>query len=111
MRLFTAIELPQNIRAHLVRIAGALQNHRDLKDALSFTREDNFHITLKFLGDIPDDRIPALTTSLQTLNVTPMTLSISHFLVLPGQGPARVLAANVAGDNKPLADLFHQIES
>ena len=58
MRLFTAIELPQNIRAHLVRIAGALQNHRDLKDALSFTREDNFHITLKFLGDnalSPDD--------------------------------------------------------
>jgi 2'-5' RNA ligase len=111
MRLFTAIELPQDIRAHLARITDTLRNHRELKDALSFTKEDNFHITLKFLGDVADDKVPALTSSLQTLRVTPMNLNISHFLVLPGQGPARVLAANVAGDNKPLADLFHQIES
>lgn len=111
MRLFTAIELPQNICGHLVRITDALRIHRDLKDALSFTREDNFHITLKFLGDVTDDKVPALASSLQTLRVTPMNLSISHFLVLPGQGPARVLAANVAGDTKELAELFNQIES
>jgi|SRR5712691_1471846 len=111
MRLFTAIELPENVRARLAAITSALRNHRDLKDALSFTREDNFHITLKFLGDVADDKVPALASSLQTLRVAPMNLSISHFLVLPGQGPARVLAANVAGDIKPLADLFSQIES
>jgi 2'-5' RNA ligase len=111
MRLFTAIELPANVADHLARITNTLRARRDLKNALSFTKEDKFHITLKFLGEVADDKVPALASSLQTLRVMPMNLSISHFLVLPGQGPARVLAANVAGDTKPLADLFGQIES
>jgi 2'-5' RNA ligase len=39
-----------------------------------------------------------------------MTLRVDRFLVFPGQGPARVLAANVAGDSAALKRLFARIE-
>jgi 2'-5' RNA ligase len=110
MRLFTAIDLPEEVRAHLARAAETLRQHPSLKE-LSWTKPENLHITLKFLGDIPDDRVPSLTSALQRLGVPQMTLTPTHFLVLPGQGPARVLAVNVAGDTEPLAKLFQQIES
>ena len=110
MRLFTAIDLPENVRQHLARAAESLRAHPALKD-FSWTKPENLHITLKFLGDIPDAAVPNLKSGLARLVVPEMTLTPSHFLVLPGQGPARVLAINIAGDAEPLAKLFAQIES
>jgi 2'-5' RNA ligase len=111
MRCFTALELPDNIRAHLLGVTEKLRPLRSLNDAISWTKPDNLHITLKFLGEIPDDRVQDLANAFRRLPFAPLTLTIDHFLVLPGQGPARVLAANVAKDVKPLVHLFAQIES
>ena len=110
MRLFTAIDLPADVRAHLTRAAESLRQHPALKE-LSWTKPENLHITLKFLDDIPDPRVPDLTNALNRLPVPEMSLTPTHFLVLPGQGPARVLAVNIAFDTEPLSKLFQQIES
>jgi 2'-5' RNA ligase len=40
-----------------------------------------------------------------------MPFHLERFLVLPGQGPARVLAVNVTRDLAPVSSLFSQIES
>jgi 2'-5' RNA ligase len=111
MRCFTALELPENIRAHLVNVIEQLRPLRSLKESISWTKPENLHITLKFLGEIPDDRVQDLANAFRRVPFAPLTLTIDHFLVLPGQGPARVLAANVAKDVKPLVALFNQIES
>ncbi|MHC4442304.1 MAG: RNA 2',3'-cyclic phosphodiesterase [Planctomycetota bacterium] len=57
MRCFLAIELPTEIRDRL----------RDLQDRLSvlgravrWTRVDNIHLTVKFLGEVPDDQVSAI---------------------------------------------------
>jgi 2'-5' RNA ligase len=110
MRLFTAIELSHEVRIHLAGCVETLRKHPSLKE-LSWTNPENLHITLKFLDEIPDSRVPDLANALKRLDVPEMTLTPSHFLVLPGQGPARVLAVNVAGDTEPLAKLFQRIES
>jgi 2'-5' RNA ligase len=111
MRLFTAIELPPDVRAHLTRVSDTLRALPPLKPHFSWTNPDTYHITLKFLGDVDDARVPLLVTSLHTLPIPTMTFAVDRFLVLPGQGPARVLAANVTRDLRPVASLFHQIES
>ena len=111
MRCFTAVELPEPVRAHLADIADRLRIIPSLKDAASWVKPENLHITLKFLGDIPDGRVQDLANAFRRLPFPPLTLTLDHFLVLPGQGPARVLAAHVAGDVKPLIHLFNQIES
>ena len=110
MRLFTAIDLSEQVRQHLARAAESLRAQSALKD-LSWIKPENLHITLKFLGDIPDAAVSNLKSGLARLTVPEMSLTPSHFLVLPGQGPARVLAVNIAGDTEPLAKVFAQIES
>jgi 2'-5' RNA ligase len=110
MRLFTAIDLPDPIRDHLARISQTFQKHPALKD-LSWTKTQNLHITMKFLGEIPDAQVANLAGALARLSVPEMTLTLNPFLVLPGRGPARVLAANVRGDVEPLGKLFAQLES
>ena len=111
MRCFTALQLPTNVRAHLEGVIDRLRPLRSLNDAISWTKPENLHITLKFLGEIPDDRVADLANAFRRLPFPPLTLTLDYFLVLPGQGPARVLAAHVTGDVKPLIHLFSQIES
>ena len=111
MLLFTAIQLPPPTHAHLTTILDTLRSHPRLKQSASFTQPDNLHITLKFIGEVPDEIVPLLITSLRTLTIPTMPFNLSHFLVLPGQGPARVLAVNVTRDLSPITNLFHQIES
>jgi 2'-5' RNA ligase len=111
MRLFTAVELPEPTSQHLAHLLQTLRAHPALKDVASFTPPQNLHITLKFIGDVPDDRVPLLINSLRTLTIPPMPFALERFLVLPGQGPARVLAVNVTKDLAPVTSLFNQIES
>jgi 2'-5' RNA ligase len=111
MRCFTAVELPAPVRAHLAGVADRLRLIPSLKESVSWVKPENLHITLKFLNDIPDDRVADLANAFRRLPFVPMTFTLDHFLVLPGQGPARVLAAHVTGDVKPLIHLFAQIES
>jgi 2'-5' RNA ligase len=111
MRLFTAITLPPPTQDHLARVLLNLRALSALKDLINWTSPDTLHITLKFIGEVPEDRVPLLVKSLRTLSIPSMPFTIDRFLVLPGQGPARVLAANVTRDLAPIASLFTQIES
>jgi 2'-5' RNA ligase len=111
MRLFTALEFPPGVHAHLTNVVEKLCAVPALKDMATFTKPENLHVTLKFLGDVDDKYLPNLTRALQIIPFPPMTFSIPHFLVLPGHGPARVLAGALIGDNKPLLTLFEQLEA
>jgi 2'-5' RNA ligase len=59
-RTFIAIELPagvrQDIKQHIDRLRQAFPEVR-----ASWSREDNLHLTLKFLGDVPVSRISTLS--------------------------------------------------
>src|SRR6266576_2756791 len=105
MRLFTAIELPPATHAHLSSVIETLRAHPRLKETASFTSPTTLHITLKFIGEVADDVVPLLVTSLRTLKIPAMPFNIDRFLVLPGNGPARVLAANVTRDLNPITNL------
>mgnify|MGYP001182129787 CR=1 FL=1 len=54
MRCFIAIELPEAIRSRL----RGLQDHLNgLSPIVRWTRPEQIHLTIKFLGEVPDDRI------------------------------------------------------
>jgi 2'-5' RNA ligase len=111
MRLFTAITLPDPTREHLARVLVALKSLPALKETVRWVSAEHLHITLKFIGEVPSDRVPLLVTSLKTLVIPSMPIAVDRFLILPGQGPARVLAANVTRNLAPIVALFNQIES
>lgn len=111
MRLFTALEFPPDVHAHLANVVENLRPLPALKDVATFTKRENLHVTLKFLGDVDEKYLPNLTSALQQIPFPPMTFTIPHFLVLPGQGPARVLAGALIGDNEPLLKVFDRLEA
>lgn len=107
MRLFTAIELPEAERRRLASL-------RSLgREADSFTpvREQSLHLTLKFLGEVADDQLPAICDALRQIEPTgPMDLRVAGVTFFPERGPVRVFVAGVVGDVERLNQLFARIE-
>jgi 2'-5' RNA ligase len=111
MRLFTAIELPDPVREHLVAVRGELAKLVELGGAISWVKPDNLHVTLKFLGDVPDERVNALCDALGRVTIRPMRLVPSGMVYFPKRGPIRVIAVGLGGDVEQLQRVFSDIEN
>ncbi len=61
MRLFIAINLPPEERDRLQRAAGVL---RSARLPVRWVGTDALHLTLKFLGEVPDARLPSIEQAL-----------------------------------------------
>ena len=63
LRLFIAIAVAPEMRQEIGRTQGRLQRNSP-PGAVRWTRPDQFHITLQFLGDVPTEQVAALETAL-----------------------------------------------
>ena len=75
MRLFIAIPLPGNVRAELE------ENARSLREAGcggTFSREENYHLTLAFLGECAPGDVPALKRVMDGCRAAPMELTLAQ---------------------------------
>jgi 2'-5' RNA ligase len=110
LRLFVAIDLPEDVRESLGRLQSDLRRH-DLS-GLRWTRPDGIHLTLKFLGETPASSLPAIKGALaRAVRGAP---SFHLALGAPGtfgnrRGP-RVLWLDVEGDVEPLQQLQAAVE-
>jgi|ERR1700677_1236854 len=59
LRLFLAIAIPKNIRAELCRLQNELQPLLPPR-VVCWTKPEQFHLTLKFLGNVPAADVAAL---------------------------------------------------
>jgi len=112
MRLFLAIELAENVKKHLARVREAVENFDiDLADQIRWVKPPNWHITLKFLGEVEDARLSEITTTLRDVRAQQMELMLSELIYLPPRrGPVRVIACGVGGDTGRLNLLHRAIE-
>lgn len=63
LRLFVAITLPEEIKERIQRAQDKLRER--LPDApIRWTSVAQFHLTLRFLGSVPSEQVPALSDSL-----------------------------------------------
>lgn len=98
-RTFIAIEVPADIRR-------AIKNHINLLRAefpdvrASWSRADNLHLTLKFLGDVPVERITPLSEALAgaALTIKPFELIVGDGGRFPPHGKPKVLWIGCADD-------------
>lgn len=68
MRLFAALELDERARD---RLADYQRRLRALDAAVRWVRPEQIHLTLKFLGEVPDERVPPILKALDTLAIHP----------------------------------------
>ena len=118
MRLFTAIELPDPARRHLADVQARLKQLWQPAAAtrfppVSWTREKNLHVTLKFLGEVPDERVPGVCEALAqaTFPREPLKLHAAALDAFPSHGSIRVLHARIEGDADALAAVHASIEA
>lgn len=75
MRLFIAIEFPEEIKAELEKSAALLR--RACKQG-TFTRRENFHLTLAFLGQVPSQRVNEITGIMDACASPSIPITIGH---------------------------------
>jgi 2'-5' RNA ligase len=65
---------------------------------------DQLHLTLKFLGEVPEPKVAGIVEALRRIRRAPFDLSVEGTGVFPERGPARVLWAGCVGDAAELAE-------
>lgn len=107
-RLFIAIQLPAEVRAMLGSVQSELRQSLS-RSAASWTRPENLHLTLRFLGDITSTRVGDLVSSLKTALVGfgPLELNCRGLGCFPNAHRPRVVWAATNETQNRLA-LIHQ---
>ena len=105
MRSFLAVDLPDDVRAALVRVGDRLPG------AVRRVRPEALHLTLRFLGDIDDEQVPALIEALRAATRrAPASLVLAGGGAFPSPVRPRVLWAGLRGDLEELHDLARAVE-
>jgi 2'-5' RNA ligase len=108
VRLFIAIELPEFVAGHLAKMQDAL---RPLLEHARWTRPDQLHLTLKFLGETPEQRVSELVDSLRKIKIDDEICLQAHALAcFSARGPVRIVAAALQDAQGRCARLQEQID-
>jgi len=107
MRTFIAIEVPENIRSFFTELLPV----KTLLEGVSIVHKDNFHITLKFLGEIEEMLISEIKQTLISIadETSSFTLKITHPGVFPDPLKPRVIWMGIE-NNSALIELVKKIE-
>jgi 2'-5' RNA ligase len=111
LRLFVAINLPEELRASLTAAQRHLQ--RMLAEyPMRWSKPEGFHLTLKFLGDTESDRLDMIAQSLALVAArhTPFELSVGGIGVFPNARRPNVLWIGVHDEKHRLRHLAADVD-
>jgi 2'-5' RNA ligase len=97
MRCFVAIDLPPGVRAALAAEVGRLRARAPRAD-VRWTAVAAMHLTLAFLGEVAEERVPAIRDTLAgvTSSTPPSALACAGLGTFPGPARPRVVWAGIA---------------
>lgn len=102
-RLFVAIALPASVREQLAALYEPVRG-------IVWTRLEQLHLTLRFLGEVDVSLGDTLAAALTRVRVEPFVLPVAGIGVFPPRGPARVLWAGIGHGHPRLHQLRQQID-
>lgn len=101
IRCFVAVDLPHEMREPIGRLQGRIAT-----DGLRLVRPELVHVTLKFLGDVPEARIEEIVRALRTVRAEPFQARVRGMGAFPGR-TIRVVWLGLEGD---FEQLYERIE-
>lgn len=103
MRCFLAIELPKQIRSRLATLQDRL---RLQTRGVRWTPTEQIHLTLKFLGEVPDGEVAAVCQRAAAVaaRFQPLDLEVRGAGCFPPGGAVRIVWAGLADPSKALPD-------
>jgi len=111
LRLFIAIAIPPDVRQEIGRAQGQLKLDT-APGAIRWTRPEQFHVTLKYLGDVPAAQVAALEKAVATVcaGCPNLQLTARGIGFFPNAQRPRVIWAGAEDDSGQLTELHRQLD-
>src|SRR6266852_4177099 len=107
MRLFVALDLEEAIRQ---RMAVFLQGVQNFAPETRWVKPESLHVTLKFIGEKPEEEIPRIQHALGTIQAIPISLAFRGYGFFPTARSARVFWLGI--ESEPgLPNLAAQVDT
>lgn len=94
MRIFIALDIPAEIRT---RMAEYVERVRRFAPEARWARPEGLHVTLKFIGETPEERVQQIKNALGTIRARPVAVKFSGIGFFPGGKSPRVFWIGVDG--------------
>jgi len=111
IRSFIAIELPEEVKKGLRRLQAELKlpQHSFVK----WVATDSIHLTLKFLGNIPPQKVADITSVMEQTSqgISPFQLEVTEVGAFPNMRQPRVLWVGIKGEVDKLVAWQQRIDS
>lgn len=110
-RIFCAVDLPKSARMYLLEHIQKLRGMLPQVQA-SWSRETNIHLTLKFVGEISPEMVPAFSEAVSraATNMAPFSVVLEGSGVFPKRRDPRVLWIGISDSGGKLAELHSRLE-
>jgi 2'-5' RNA ligase len=110
MRLFIAIEIPDEIKKEMVMVQEQL---RKANIDATWPRPEAMHLTLKFLGEIPETKVAEIVSGMQKAaeGIGRFRLEVKGVGTFPNPRNARVVWIGLSGDIGKLTKLQEAVEN
>jgi RNA 2',3'-cyclic 3'-phosphodiesterase len=111
LRCFVAVPVLEEAREALARLRDELQPR--IPDGVRWERDANFHLTLKFLGDVEVDQVRRVSEVVERAAETAMPTHVRPESVdaFPHAARPRVLVLRFLEDDDSLATAVHSLEA
>jgi 2'-5' RNA ligase len=112
LRLFVAIELPDDVRAVLAQTIELLKS-AGIGGSVRWVRPEGIHITLKFLGSADEEDLPGIMAAIREAarHHTSFGLAVEGLGSFGSPRSIRVIWAGVGGDIESLSSLAQRVDS
>lgn len=104
MRLFLAIDIPDEIKEKII----AIQNQMKNEIPANYVERENLHITLKFIGEVKEIE---MLDPLHEIGFEPFKISLSQVGVFPNEEYIRVIWIGIDKGADQINRLHQNIES
>jgi len=107
MRTFIAIQIPDDLKEKFIEIQGGIKGYGKIKAV----EEENVHITLKFLGDVDENKIDNVVENLNFIQGhKKFGAELKGVGVFPGPDYIRVVWVGVEKGADDIRDIHLQID-
>ena len=107
MRLFIAIKIPKPVKETI----GQFQASLKVSEGVKWVRQENLHLTLKFLGETPDKLVKPIAEKVNSMvrGKGAFEISFSTFGGFPNLKRPRILWIGVEHGKEELVDLMDRL--
>jgi len=96
MRTFIALELPEEVKKEIFKIFEDFKNSGAVVG--NFVNKENIHLTLKFLGDISEEKTREIEKKLSEINFQPFSANVGEIGFFPSEEHMKVIWIGLASD-------------